>query len=160
MRHGCTICSSPTSAKCWCATPGKMLCSRSEIKRSHRCAQTGGVVARESAALGVSRRPRHTHGEGTGAQLHDHHQGSHARDGSDQSSVSQLGHSLRGPAGIRSTTSPRVAGENRRSRGAPPRRANLSPHHEGWLARNSPPFSPGRSVSLDIPFYRTRLPDM
>jgi hypothetical protein len=35
----------------------------------------------------------------------------------------------------------------------------LSPiHYQGWTARKVPPSSRGRSVSLDIPFYRTRLP--
>ena len=44
--------------------------------RPHRCSQAVRVVVSEQAQLGVSRRSRGPHAEGTGTQLSDHQQGS------------------------------------------------------------------------------------
>jgi DNA-binding NarL/FixJ family response regulator len=71
-----------------------------EQEWSDRFAKAFRVVAPESSPVGLSRRLRHTHGEGTSAQLCDHHQRSPARDGASKSPVPQLGHPLCRPASL------------------------------------------------------------
>jgi len=84
-----------------------------------RCAEAGRTVAEQPTALGLSRRPRATNAEGTGAQLSDHH--ARAQPGHDACAGhrSQLGHSLYWPAGLRIAPSWRMARGDRRSRAAP-----------------------------------------
>src|SRR5713101_8294278 len=89
-------------------------------KRPHRFAETCRAAALQSSPVRLSRRHRHTNGEGNSAQLYDHHQRSHARDGSSESSLPKLGHPLCRSASLRTTSSRRLAGENRRGRRAPP----------------------------------------
>src|SRR5258708_4853730 len=63
-------------------------------ERPHRFAKTCRTVACESSQLRLSRRHRPASSKRTGAQLFDHDQRSHAGDGSSESSIPELGHSL------------------------------------------------------------------
>ena len=90
-------------------------------ERPHRCSQAGRSSAERTALAGLPRRERRADPERTGPQLPGGHPGSHAGDESAESSLQKLGDSLRGRASLlRRAIAQRVAGQDHRSRRAPP----------------------------------------
>ena len=75
MPHGCTICSSPMSPKCWCVIRGKTALLKAGNKNDRIDARKLADLLRRAALSGVPRRERHTNFERTGPQL----SGGHAR---------------------------------------------------------------------------------
>src|SRR5260221_621336 len=99
----------------------------------------------EQDQVGLSRRARLANVEGTGAQLSDHHQGSHAGHESAQGVVSQLGHSVCRQRSVCTTPPFGMAQQDHRSR-RPATRRTLLPTARCLtaVAPGSATRSPGR----------------
>jgi hypothetical protein len=109
----------------WSAIRERMRCCKLAARRPDRCAQTGGAITWWPAQAGLSRRARTAYPERIGAHLSDHHQRCQPSHDSDQSPLSQLGHSLQRNDSLCSAAS-RMVSQDCRTRGPSPSRTVLS----------------------------------
>ncbi len=102
------------------------LVERRQQKRQGGRAEAGRAVTKWNAARGLPRRKRTAGAPGVSTQLRGGQQRRAAGDEPAQSTLSRLGRSLQRRTGLWPAPSRRVAKEDQRGRGAPPRRAVLS----------------------------------